>query len=97
MSVSSSVTAPSGSDGRVVLDVAGLVDVFELVRQAVEVADDLGEHAAADFVFEDVGGDFDEVRRLLRCAKRADKRTRPKRSTVQRIRRCVCIVADYGG
>ena len=41
-------------------DVAGFVDVFEFVRQAVEVADDLGEHAAADLVFEDVGVDFDD-------------------------------------
>ena len=51
-----------GEAGRVVLDVAGLVDVLELVRQAVEIAEDLGEHAAADFVFEDVGRDFDRSR-----------------------------------
>ena len=72
MSVSSSVTAPSGRLGRVLLDVAGLVDVFELVRQAVEVADDLGEHAAADLVFEGVGGDFDE------CAAGAAQRERAR-------------------
>ena len=50
-----------GQAGRVVLDVAGLVDVFELVRQAVEVADHLAEHAAADFVFELVGVDGDDA------------------------------------
>jgi hypothetical protein len=43
------------------LDVARFVDVFEFVRQAIEITDHLGEHAAADFVFERVGGDFDEA------------------------------------
>ena len=52
--------------GSEVFDVAGLVDVFEFVWQPVEVTDDLGEHAAADFVFESVGIDFDDARRLLR-------------------------------
>ena len=38
-----------GQARRVVLDVAGLVDVFELVRQAVEVADDLGRACRRGF------------------------------------------------
>jgi hypothetical protein len=33
------------------------------VREPVEVSEDLAEHAAADFVFEDASGDF-KSRRL---------------------------------
>ena len=43
------------------LDLAWRVDVLEFVGQAVEVADDLGEHAAADAVIELVGGDFEKA------------------------------------
>jgi hypothetical protein len=49
-----------------VFDFAGVIDVLEFVWEAVEVADDLGEHAAADFVLESVFRDFDEARWVLR-------------------------------
>ena len=84
-----------GERGREVFDVARLVDVFEFVRQAVEVADDLGEHAAADFVFEDVGGDFDEARRLV--ARSRERQGRRCKTSAQRVRSSFCIATDYGG
>ena len=70
-----------GKARRVVLDVAGFVDVFEFVGQAVEIAEDLAEHAAADFVFEDVGGEDDF---LLGAATRVALRGRRGRGSAQR-------------
>src|SRR5207247_2342045 len=45
-----------GERGDVAGDVAGLVDIPHLVREAVEVAENLAEEAATDFVFELIGG-----------------------------------------
>ncbi len=53
-----------GKRRRVMFNLSRMIDVFEFVRQAVEVADDLGQHAAADFVVEFVGGDFEEARSI---------------------------------
>jgi hypothetical protein len=50
MSVSSSDTAPFGRLGVYRSTFPGRVDVLHLVRQAVEVAVDLPDHAAADLV-----------------------------------------------
>ena len=45
-----------GQRGHVALDVARLGDVLHFVRQAVEVAEDLAQQAAADLVLESAAG-----------------------------------------
>jgi len=51
-----------GQGGHVVRDVAGLADVLHLVGQAVEVAQDLAQQAAPDFVPQHVGRQIDRLR-----------------------------------